>query len=655
LVDRKTITLARIAQNPHKQPPLMKRILVFVLALGAVLFGATAKPAAPNIQIDVDAREISRALLHARVEIPATSGDFVVWYPKWIPGVHAPGGPVQNLGGLRFETPSGEAIPWQRDEELMHRFHLTVPAGVDRVVAKLDYICNQPTENSSGVDSFGDSLLGVVNWNTVLLYPETASIDSISANARIQLPPTWKYGTALHVDSTTSGVVAFKPETLRRLIDCPLICGEHFRTIDLTGKNTPPAFLHIVSEAQSAIQLDDKLIAQYRKLVAEAVALFGGSRWDDYHFLVVCSDTLPRNGLEHLSCSFNEVSERELVDDKKRKSWPAYLLPHEFVHSWNGKFRRPAGMVTTSFHQPEHTRLLWVYEGLTQYLGEVLTVRSGLLPLEEHLPAFASKLDFLIQQRGRQWRPLEDTAVASWLNRAHSQAWGQLRRGQDYYDEGLVIWLEADALIREQTNGQKSLDDFCKKFFAADREHQPIVVPYELKEVTGILKELTDYDWDQFFADRINKPKDALGLDFLPARLGYRLQYSAKPSDYIAEREKDRKQVTAYDSIGLVAAEDGKIGTIVPGSPADKATLASGMVISGVNNRKFSAQRLKDAIAESVTARKVDLLVLDGDTFRNVSVDYADGPRYLELIRNTDHPDTLAAILKPVTKDEDKK
>ncbi len=392
------------------------KLLPCLLALaGALLTPVFAAPVPPAIQMKVDAREISRALLHARLEIPATPGEFVLWYPKWIPGVHAPSGPVQNLAGLRFETAKGDAISWRRDDEEMNRFILTVPAGSDRVIAKLDYICNQPSVNSSGVDCFGNSLLGVINWNTVLLYPEGASIDTATANMQLQLPPGWKFGTALKPEAETPDGITFKTETLRRVVDCPLICGENFRTIELTGKNTPPAFLHLTSESASAIQIDDKLIAQYRKMVAEAVALFGGARWDSYHFLVVCSDRLPSNGLEHLSSSFNCVGERELVDEKKRKAWPAYLLPHEFVHAWCGKFRRPAGMVTTNFHQPEHTRLLWVYEGLTQYLGEVLTVRSGLLPFAEHIPAFANKLDYLTQQAGRDWRPLEDTAVASHL------------------------------------------------------------------------------------------------------------------------------------------------------------------------------------------------------------------------------------------------
>jgi predicted metalloprotease with PDZ domain len=637
----------------------MTRPLLFAaLLLGTIIPCAQpAQNSAPlHIAMEVDAREASRALLHARLEIPAGPGELILWYPKWIPGVHAPAGPVQNLAGLRFETIRGEAIEWHRDDEEMNRFRLVVPPGADRVVAKLDYICNQPTVNSSGVDSFGNSKLAVINWNTVLLYPETAAIDVATASVRLRLPAGWKFGTSLVRDGgTENDGWNFAATTLRRVVDSPLICGEHFRTIELTGRSTPPAFLHLTSESPSAIAIDDKLIANYRKLVAEALALFGSARFESYHFLVVCSDALPRNGLEHLASSFNEVGERELIDEKKRKSWPAYLLPHEFVHSWCGKFRRPASMVTSNFHQPEKTRLLWIYEGLTQYLGEVLTVRAGLLTLEEHLPAFASKLDFLIRQSGRHWRSLEDTAIASWLNRAHSQSWGQLRRGQDYYDEGLVVWLEADALIRERSGGEKSLDDFCRKFFASDREKSPVVLGYEMNEVTGILKELADEDWAKFFEERISKPREALGLDFLPKLIGYRLQYSAKPSEYLAERDRERKQVTATASIGVIASEDGKINSVVPGSPADKAALAAGMTISGVNGRKFSGQRLKDGIADSVTAGKIELLLLDSETFRTVKLDYNEGSKYLELTRTADHPDILSAILKPRVKEEEKK
>lgn len=621
----------------------------------AAAFLATRAFAAPNLVIDVDAREISRALLHSSVEFPATPGEFVVWYPKWIPGIHAPGGPVANLGGLRFETVKGEAVGWRRDDDEPARFHLTVPAGADRVVAKIDYICNQPNANSSGIDSFGNSLLGVINWNTVLVYPESTLIDVTTATVRLTLPAGWRFGTALRPDGAPAVTpqdqpytVAFQAESLRRVVDSPLITGANFRSIDVSSKGTPPAFLDLVSESASAIAIDDKLIANYRALVAEAVALFGGAHFPEYHFLVVCSDALPNNGLEHLASSFNSVGERELIDDKKRKAWPAYLLPHEFVHSWCGKFRRPATMVTTNFHTPERTKLLWIYEGLTQYLGEVLTVRSGLLTPEEHIARFATTIDYLRGQAGRRWRSVEDTAITSWTLRAKSANWAPLRRSQDYYDEGLVTWLAADAIIREQSGGKRSLDDFCKKFFAVKPDERP-VMPYELAEVTGILKGLADYDWDTFFRDRISTPQETLDLKFLET-LGYRLQFSPKPSEFVLEREKDRKSVNATGSLGLATSEDGKVVGIVPGSIADKAGIAPAMTISGVNDRKFTGQRLKDAIADSTTRQKVDLLVLDGDVFKTIALSYAEGPKYLELTRIADRADVLGNIGKPTAK-----
>lgn len=611
-----------------------------------VVFQAFAAP--PQISVEVDARELGRSLLHAKVELPATAGDFVVWYPKWIPGVHAPGGPVQNIAGLRFSTVKGAPLTWRRDDDDLFRFHVTVPAGVDRVVARLDYICNQPTANSSGIDSFGNSLLGVINWNTVLLYPEGASIDKMSAQVSLTLPEGWRYGSALKTEKPGTPLV-FAPETLRRVVDSPLICGQYLRDIELTGKKTPPVFMHVVSESAAAIQFDDALVARYKALVAEALALFGVAHFDRYHFLVVCSDNLPGNGLEHMASSFNSVGEREIVDEKKRKAWPAYLLPHEFVHSWCGKYRRPAGMLTTNFHTVERSRLLWVYEGLTQYLGEVLTVRAGLLKPDEFLPQFAGKLDWLMRQAGRNWRSVEDTATSSWQLRRLTGPWTQLRRGQDYYDEGLVTWLEADGIIRDQTGGQRSLDDFCQKFFATQAPDAP-VAGYELDEVIGILRGLADYDWPKFFQERVQQPRPELGLGFLET-LGYRLQYSAKQSEFAKERDAERKQTSTNASLGLGVAEDGKITTVLPGMPADQAGLSAGMFVIGVNGRKFSGQRLRDAIADSVANRSVELLILEGDLLRTKVLTYSEGTKYLELVRRPDRLDVLGAITKPTLKE----
>src|SRR5438034_699493 len=386
-----------------------------------------------------------------------------------MPGTHGPGGPVQNIAGLRVETPDGQPIAWRRDETEPYRIECTVPDGVDRVVVRLDYICNQPTINSEGVDNFGNAYLGLINWNTCLLYPEGPTIDELHISARLLLPAKWRFGTALKVAKETEGAVEFNSETLLDFIDCPLICGEHFRAIELKAKNFPPTFLHLTSESPGALQLDEKVVEKYGNVASEAGALFGGAHFPAFQFLVTRSDELGYNGLEHLSSSLNGVRERDLIDDKKRRRWVAMLLPHEFVHSWCGKYRRPAAMVTPNFHTPERTALLWVYEGLTQYLGEVLQVRSGLTTTNDYMAELAGRISSLMHTEGRQWRPLEDTAIANHVLRAFSPSWGQLRRSQDYYDEGMLLWLEADAIIRQQSDGHHCLDDFCKKFMGPER------------------------------------------------------------------------------------------------------------------------------------------------------------------------------------------
>lgn len=456
--------------NPKQ--PLLNLSTHLIALIGILTTGTacTAQTAAANaLNIDVDARELPRRLLHTRIEMPVKPGPNAFWYPKWIPGIHGPKGPVENVAGLQFELPDGTRLDWRRDEEELFRLWCDVPLTADRIVIKLDYICNQPSVNSVGVDSYGAALLGVINWNTCLIYPDAPRCDKIPVNLRLRLPEDWRFASALHVDQEKDGWIAFKTESLEDVIDSPLIAGHHFRTIDISTPDFPPVHFHLTSESESALQLDDELIDQYKNLVAEAKAMFTAAPFDEYHLLLTCSDAVRNMGLEHLASSLNGIGERDLLDEKKRKGWAAYLLPHEFVHAWCGKFRRPAGMVTHNFHSPKHTKLLWVYEGLTQYLGEVLTVRSGLLTKDEYLERLASKIGFLMRQTGRQWRPLEDTAVAAHLLRVRSKNWGHLRRGQDYYNEGLLLWMDADALIRRKTDNQKKPRRLLPKIYGHRR------------------------------------------------------------------------------------------------------------------------------------------------------------------------------------------
>ncbi len=389
------------------------------------------------------------------------------------------------------------------------------------------------------------------------------------------------------------------------------------------------------------------MVAIYGRVVREAGALFGTCHYPSFHFLVTCSDDLGYLGLEHLKCSINGVRERDLLDASRIRGWVANLLPHEYVHSWCGKFRRPAGMCTPNFQTPMKTRLLWVYEGLTEYLGEILMVRSGLIDAAEYRRTLTATIGSLSHREGRKWRSLEDTGVASHLLRGGSANWNELRREQDYYFEGALIWLEADTIIRERSKGKYSLDDFCRRFLGG-KPTEASVEPYELSDVVAVLRELADFDWDKFLLERTTRPLNALPLDVV-SRCGYRLEYSTKaPNSTSRISRSGGGGVSARDSIGLSFDGEGKVVDIVPGMVGDRSGMAPGMKVIGVNGKTFSAQRLLDALADSVAKRKIEFLLIEGEHFRTIVLDYADGPRYLELVRDSAKPDVLAEILKPI-------
>jgi predicted metalloprotease with PDZ domain len=600
--------------------------------------------------MEVDASELPRRLLHTRLTIPSQPGKLRLWYPKWFPGAHGPYGRVEDVGGLRLETDQGKVLPWRRDEVELHCVQCEVPDGVREVRVQLDTICNTVSANAGGIYSYGNHSLGVLNWHTCLLYPDGPSCTAIQVRLRVKLPAKWRFATALKVDAEKDGQVAFQTVSLSDLIDCPLIAGEQLRTIKLDSGNSPPAFLHLVSESPRALQLDQKVINFYSGVVKEAFALFGAAHYPEYHFLVVCSDELGYFGLEHHSSCLNGVRERDLIEDKHRKGWIANLLPHEYAHSWCGKFRRPAAMCTTDFHTPQKMKLLWVYEGLTMYLGDLLMIRSGLISPAEYRDMLAWTIGDQMRREGRRWRSLEDTAVASYLLRGPSANWNDLRREQDYYPEGLLLWLEIDVMIRELSRGRYSLDDFCKKFMGPISATEK-VVPYDFPEIVKILKELADYDWEQFLSRRVSASLENLPLDVV-GRSGYRLQYANKPSAYLEYLQESSRRpgfISARDSLGLTFSVDGRITNVIPGMAGDKAKLAPGMQVIAVNSKKFSRERLADALADSVALRKIEFLLLEGDQFRTIIVDYADGPRYLELTRDEKKPDILAEILKPVS------
>jgi len=605
--------------------------------------------AVPPIKLLVDITEAPRKILHARLAIPTKAGPQTLFYPKWIPGEHGPTGPITDLAGLTFRV-AGKPLPWRRDDVDMYSFHIDVPAGATILDVALDFLLAAESTGFTSAASATASL-DILNWNQVLLYPEGYASDNLVFDASLRLPAGWKHGTALAEEAVTPGndgseLVHFKSVSLTTLVDSPVIAGAHFRTVKLTQGITPSFEIDMVSDSEAALQMSPEQVASYTQMVMEARQLFGASHYEHYHFLYTLSDNVAHFGLEHHESSDDRVPERALLDEALRKS-SADLLPHEFVHSWNGKYRRPAGLTTADYQQPMRGELLWVYEGLTEYLGSILAARSGLRSAEDHREHLAAIAAYLDRYPGRTWRPLVDTGVAAQLLYNASGAWFSWRRGVDFYDEGELIWLEADALIRQQTGGTRSLDDFCRRFHGGPNSG-PMVKAYNFDDIVNTMNEVVAYDWRTFFTHRLNSTEPHAPLGGI-TNSGWRLVYTENQSDYQKAIEDAAKSVDFGFSLGFKLTEDGTIADLVPGLPAAEARLGPGMKLVAVNGRPYSVERLREALREAkASANPIELLVQNGEAIKQYSINYHSGERFPHLERDASRPDLLQQIIKPL-------
>lgn len=626
------------------------RLLFFAVwgVLGLSLVSGSAK--AQTLQLSVDLSDASRNIFHTQIKIPAEPGSLTLVYPKWIPGNHRPSGPIANVTGLQIKA-GDKALAWQRDSIDMYAFHVEVPAGVHEIEASFDTITNDGSAGASGPAA--TTKLLDLNWNQVVLYPKDPNSDDVQVAASISMPaPGWKFGTALpllHSEQSGGNAVSyFKPVSLTTLVDSPLIAGEHYREIELTkAGETPVHVIDMVSESEAGLAMSAADEAAYRKLVAEAGALFGARHYFDYHFLLTLSDEAGHHGVEHHQSSDNSIGERAFTEPDQHLL-SVGLLPHEFVHSWNGKYRRPAGLATRNYQEPMVGDLLWVYEGLTEYLGEVLTARSGLYTPEEFCEALAETAAMLDHRSGRNWRPVEDTARSVQILRSQGPQWTSWRRSLDYYPEGALIWLEVDTIIRQQTHGQKSLDDFCRIFYGGE-SGAPKVVPYNFDDVVRSLNQVTPYDWAKLLSERVNSTSAHAPLSGVE-RGGWRLVYTDQPNVVLRAAEKTSKRMNAMYSLGVQIKDDGELADVAPGSPAYNAGIGPGMKLIAINGRAWSKDVLMDALrASKENHQPIDLLIENAKFFKTYSVSYSDGIKYPHIER-TDAPDLLSDILKPLAK-----
>jgi len=610
--------------------------ILCVIAASISVFAAT-----PNVTIAVDATTAPRKIFHATLKIPAAPGDLTLYYPKWIPGEHAPDGPVVDLAGLFFKA-NGQTLKWRRDLQDGFTIHVEVPQGVSEIQAELDFLSPATFEGGFSAGSSATEKLAIISWNQVLLYPKGYKSDDINYTASLKIPDGWKFGTPLPITSESGNEIHFATVSLTTLVDSPVITGEFLKVVPLAQE--PVTEMDIAADSAAALDAPAAVWDQYKSLVDQAQKLFGAHHYRDYHFLYTLSDHVAHFGLEHHESDDSRVDERSLVDDTARKL-AAGLLPHEYVHSWNGKYRRPSGLATPDYQQVMQGDLLWVYEGLTNYLGWVLTARSGLLSADQNRDDLALTAAALDHLPGRQWRNLQDTADAAPELYFSPQAWYSWRRGTDFYNEDTLNWLWVDVIIRQQSKGKKSIDDFCHLFHGAPSSG-PALKTYTFDDVVNTLNQVVAYNWRGFWTERLTNHGPGAPLGGIEGS-GWKLTYDDTPSEMLAAAGAAYHFVAAGTSIGLNLRDDGSIADTIEGEVAAKAGIGPGMKVVAVNGRRFSPELLRDAIkAAKGTSATVDLLVENTDYYKTYKLDYHDGERYPHLVREESKPDLLADILK---------
>jgi predicted metalloprotease with PDZ domain len=629
------------------QKPLRNQA-AFLASLSLVCALAPALAQKAPIQITADLSDAPRKLYHAEIDLPVTPGPLTLTTPEWIPGNHRPTGPVNEITGVVFSV-NGKPIAWRRDDVDLYQFHLVVPDGVTTIHAHLDCIVTRRLSQK----------LAVLEWEKLLLYPANTPVREIPIQPSLIVPAGWGIGTALTPISDgpypvpANGVTTHYAATnVEQLQDSPVITGQYFHEFPLAPTITPKHFIDVVSDYPDDSNLRPALLAELGNLVRETDALYSSHHYNVYHFLLTLSDVAGGEGLEHGQSSDNGVGEKGFSDDAHQLG-EADLLPHEFTHSWNGKYRRPVGLYQPDFATAQQGALLWVYEGMTQYLGNMLAARSGLETQAQYRDMLARSAASLDYKAGREWRTTTDTAIGASILRDDGPEWANWRRGQDYYQEGELLWLDADTLIRKLTQNKKSLDDFQKIFLAKGGNTGPLIVPYKFDELVEDLNAVTPNDWATFLHDRVDKinPRaDLAGIE----QGGYKLVYKDKPDPsqrMLASSGSPRyRGLNCWYSLGLRIGSDGAIMDVRWNGPADKARLAPTEKIIAVNGQIFSNDALQAAIRGAKGKTDPIHLIVQADSFVSmVDLDYHDGERYPVLERVEGTPAYLDDVTKPLT------
>ena len=628
------------------------------LLLASTLFTTAAFAQKTPITITADLSEAPRKLYHAEIDLPVKSGPATFITPQWIPGNHAPTGPAAHITGIVF-TANGQRLPWRRDDVNLYEFHVDVPAGVTSIHAHLDAIVSDRMSKQ----------MACLEWERLMMYPAHIPTKEIAIQPNVTVPAGWGIGTALTPTGTgtpppTTGILEeahhptagattthYAATTVEQLEDSPVITGKYFHEFPLAPDVTPKHFIDVVSDEPEDSNLRPELLAEISNLVHEAGAAYASHHYNSYHFLLTLSDVAGGEGLEHGQSSDNGIGEKGFSDTMHQLP-ESDLLSHEFTHSWDGKYRRPEKLYEPDFATPQQGQLLWVYEGMTQYMGNVLAARSGLKNQSQYRDMLALSAASLDHETGRDWRSTEDTSIASSIDR-HPTLWGSWERGQAYYQEGELLWLDADTLIREKTGGKKSLTDFQHIFLGKGGDTGPLIVTYDRKELIADLNQVLPYDWTGFLHQHIDLPEPHADLEGIK-RGGYELVYTDKPNAaarvFASLGGRRGGGVDAWYSLGLRITADGTIADVRWDSPADRAQLGPGMKIIGVGTTVFSGDALRQAIDDAKgTSKSIHLLTSQEADLATFDLDYHDGQRFPALKRIDGTPDLLDEITKPLS------
>ena len=626
----------------------MKKLsLAIALGLSCTAYAAELPPPSDTpypgtLKLHVDATDLDHRVFRVREEIPAKPGALTLLYPQWLPGNHAPRGPIDKFAGLMIRA-NGKTLPWRRDPENVYAFHIDVPEGASAIEAEFQFL--SPLDPGQGRVVMTPEMLNL-QWNTVALYPAGHNASQVQIAASATLPSGWEFGTALERDGATSdGKTNFKAVDFATLVDSPMFAGRYFKRVDLDPGAKIPVYLNLVADEAKFLEIKPDQLKAHQELIRQAYKLYGSQHYNHYDFLLALSNKLSGIGLEHHRSSENGVA-AEYFTDWNKQAAERDLLPHEYTHSWNGKFRRPADLATPNFNVAMGDTLLWVYEGQTQYWGNVLAARSGLHSAEQARDELAIvAANYADNRPGFSWRNVQDTTNDPTVAQRRPLPYRNYQMSEDYYSAGALIWLAVDAKLRELTREKKSLDDFARAFFGVDNGDWKVKT-YTFDDVAATLNSIAPHDWAKFLRDRVDA--NAPPLDGLAAA-GWKLAYTDKPSEYQKNSESVVKATNLSTSIGLMIAQDGgRISDVRWDGPAFKAGIAPGGTIIAVNGREYKPDRLTDAMKDAKSnSAPIELLVKNGDLYKTYRIDYRDGAKYPHLERIPGTVDRLSAILAP--------